>query len=143
MITVSEPPAGLVDLSPADALALLGSVQVGRVAFSHQALPAIRPVNHVLDDGDIVIRTHTGSALLHHALLSEVVAYEADQLDPETRSGWSVVVTGTATRVSHPDELARYKRLLTPWVDSGTDHVVRIRAEFVTGYRLVGRLPGG
>ncbi|MEV8018077.1 pyridoxamine 5'-phosphate oxidase family protein [Streptomyces sp. NPDC086554] len=127
----------MVELLRGEALALLASVQVGRVAFSHQALPAIRPVNHLVGEhGDIIIRTHTGAALLSRALLSEVVAYEADQFDPEIRTGWSVVVTGTATRVCDPMELAHYQAMLTPWVDSEADQLVRIRSDIVTGYRL-------
>ncbi|MFI6409925.1 pyridoxamine 5'-phosphate oxidase family protein [Streptomyces sp. NPDC050548] len=133
----------MVELGRDEALKLLAEAPLGRVVFSHQALPAIRPVNHLVEaNGDIVIRTHTGSALLGRAALSGVVAYEADDLDPATRTGWSVVVTGTASRVSDPAELARYQAALTPWVDTEMAHVVRIRADIVTGYRLVGREPG-
>ncbi|MFE0179117.1 pyridoxamine 5'-phosphate oxidase family protein [Streptomyces sp. NPDC059002] len=127
----------MVQLLPGEAMALLASVKLGRVAFSHQALPAIRPVNHLLDEhGDIIVRTHSGATLLNKALMSEVVAYEADDLDPDARTGWSVVVTGTATRVSDTAELARYEALLTPWVDREMDQVVRIRPDIVTGFRL-------
>ena len=66
-----------------------------------------------------------------------MVAYEADEIDPATRTGWSVVVTGTATRVADPAELARYQRLLTPWIDAAMRQLVRIRPEIVSGYRLV------
>lgn len=38
-------------------------------------------------------------------------------------------------------ELARYLTLLTPWGDTEMAYVVRIRAEVVTGYRLVGSEP--
>ncbi|WP_405959638.1 pyridoxamine 5'-phosphate oxidase family protein [Streptomyces sp. NBC_00024] len=58
-------------------------------------------------------------ALLGRAALSEVVAYEADDLDPVTRTGWSVVVTGTASRVLDPAELTRYQAALTSWVEGG------------------------
>ncbi|WP_326719024.1 MULTISPECIES: pyridoxamine 5'-phosphate oxidase family protein [unclassified Streptomyces] len=69
-----------------DALKLVGSVQLGRVAFLHQALPAIRPVSHIGDElGDIVIRTHTGADLLNFARSSEVVACAADEIDPVSR----------------------------------------------------------
>jgi len=135
------PSAHLVELSRDAALKLLGTVQLGRVSFTDQALPAIRPVNHIVDEGDIVVRTHGGSALLGRALLSEVVAYEADEIDPATRTGWSVVVTGTATRVADAAELARYRRLLTPWIDAEMGQVVRIRPEIVSGYRLVRATP--
>ncbi|MFF4508246.1 pyridoxamine 5'-phosphate oxidase family protein [Streptomyces sp. NPDC001401] len=66
------------------------------------------------------------------------MAYEADDLDPATRTGWSVVVTSAAGPVSDLAELARYLTQLTPWVDTEMQHVVRIRADIVTGYRLVG-----
>ncbi|MFI1336242.1 pyridoxamine 5'-phosphate oxidase family protein [Streptomyces sp. NPDC020845] len=111
-----------------------------RAAFprvTDQALPAIRPVDHIMNKGDIIVRTHGGSELLGHALLSEVVAYEADEIDLETRTGWSVVVTGTATRVTDAQELARYQKQLTPWIDARMEQVVRIRPEIVSGYRLV------
>ncbi|WP_405810248.1 pyridoxamine 5'-phosphate oxidase family protein [Streptomyces sp. NBC_00210] len=114
MTSCLRPGARMVELSREAALELLGRVPLGRVAFSYQALPAIRLVNHVVDAGSVVIRTHTGSALLSTARVSEVVAYEADQLDFDTRTGWSVVVTGTATHVSDPVELARYRALAHP-----------------------------
>ncbi|MET7702556.1 MULTISPECIES: pyridoxamine 5'-phosphate oxidase family protein [unclassified Streptomyces] len=130
------PQVRMVELGRHEALKLLGSAQLGRVAFTDQALPAIRPVNHVMDGDTIVIRTHSGSALLKRTLDSEVVAYEADLLDPAARTGWSVVVTGIATRVSDPDDLARYQALLVPWVDAEMGHVVCIQPDIVSGYRL-------
>ncbi|MET7380663.1 pyridoxamine 5'-phosphate oxidase family protein [Streptomyces sp. NPDC005526] len=126
----------MVELGREEALRLLASVPLGRVGFTQQALPAIRPVNHLVHDGEVVIRTHTGSALLKHSLTAEVVAYEADEIDPDTHTGWSVVVTGLATRVTDPDDLARYQGLLHPWVGTEMAHVVRIVPELVSGYRL-------
>lgn len=66
------------------------------------------------------------------------MVYEADRLDLETRTGWSVMVTGRACRVTDPLDVARYRKQLIPWVDMDTDmdHVIRISAEVVTGYRL-------
>ncbi|MFC5905881.1 pyridoxamine 5'-phosphate oxidase family protein [Streptacidiphilus monticola] len=124
------------ELSREEAWRLLGSVSYGRVVFSHRALPAIRPVNHLVDDGCVVIRTHRGAALLGPAQDRAVVAYEADALDPVARSGWSVVVTGVATLVTDPEELRRYQEALQPWMGGEMEHVVRIRADLVTGYRL-------
>ncbi|MGW0880131.1 pyridoxamine 5'-phosphate oxidase family protein [Streptomyces sp. NPDC002671] len=133
-----------IDLDRAEALRLLGSVRLGRVVFTRQALPTIRPVNHILDSGDIVIRTHEGAALTSHARQSDsagvVVAYEADAIDPDTHLGWSVVVTGYARLVTDPAELARIRGLLDPWVpQQGMDQAVRIRPELVSGVLLTGR----
>jgi nitroimidazol reductase NimA-like FMN-containing flavoprotein (pyridoxamine 5'-phosphate oxidase superfamily) len=128
--------ARMVELPAAEALRLLAGVVWGRVVFSHQALPAVRPVNHILDDGHIVIRAHSGAAVLDPAGSGAVVAYEADQLDETDRTGWSVIVTGTATLVRDPDQLARYERLLQPWMDGAMENVVRISPDIVTGFRL-------
>ncbi|MFD8259756.1 pyridoxamine 5'-phosphate oxidase family protein [Streptomyces griseoluteus] len=130
-----------VDLGHAEALRLLGSVSLGRIVFTRQALPTVRPVDHVLDDGDIVIRTPEGAALTSHAQEVEstgvVVAYEADAIDPDTHLGWSVVVTGYARLVTDPAELEHIRGLLRPWMSvEPTDQAVRIRPELVSGVLL-------
>ncbi|MER5379853.1 pyridoxamine 5'-phosphate oxidase family protein [Streptomyces sp. NPDC002688] len=129
-----------VELDGGEALRLLGSVSLGRIVFTRHALPAIRPVNHVLVDGDIVIRTQGDAALTRYTRQNEgegaVVAYEADDIDPDTHLGWSVVVTGYARLVTDPRELARYRTLLRPWVSRRMDHAVRISPDLITGVRL-------
>ncbi|WP_079062703.1 pyridoxamine 5'-phosphate oxidase family protein [Peterkaempfera griseoplana] len=124
------------ELSRDEALSLLGSASYGRVVFSHHALPAIRPVNHLVDGEHVVIRTHRGAALLGPAQDGAVVAYEADMLDPVRRRGWSVVVTGVATLVTDPAEQRRYREALPAWIGREMEHVVRISADLVTGYRI-------
>jgi len=140
-------PRSAIELDRAEALDLLASVTYGRVVFTVAALPAIRPVNHVVDDGEIVIRTRrlTGlSTALSNAMESDqrpdlVVAYEADQLDPVERVGWSVVVTGIAVPIIDPARLARLAGRLQPWVDSEMDAAIAITPDIVTGLRLVRR----
>jgi len=128
----------LSTISPDRCLALLGSVPFGRVVFTHRALPAIRPVNHIVDNGNIIIRSSLGSGITGAAGDGMVVAYEADAIDPDSRTGWSVVVTGRARLVEDPDDLARYEEILEPWVDGRMDCVVSIPTDLVTGYQLTG-----
>ncbi|KJY42777.1 pyridoxamine 5'-phosphate oxidase [Streptomyces sp. NRRL B-1568] len=136
-------PRRMVGVDPGEALELLKSVSFGRIVFTEQALPAIRPVNHVVDGGDIVIRTHGGAALASHALPpgeagagGVVVAYEADVIDPDTHLGWSVVATGYAHLVTDAEEVARYRAMLRPWVSGAKDFAVRIRPQQITAVRL-------
>jgi nitroimidazol reductase NimA-like FMN-containing flavoprotein (pyridoxamine 5'-phosphate oxidase superfamily) len=129
--------ARLSALSTEECMSRLASVPIGRVVFTHRALPAIRPVNHVVDDGNVIIRTDLGTAVGATAGRGTVIAYEADSIDPETRTGWSVVVTGAAQVVTASRDLARYRNLLHPWVDGEHDRVIRIPADLVTGYELV------
>jgi hypothetical protein len=103
----------IVDLGSDDALALLTGAPFGRVVFTHRALPMIRTVNHLVDNGEIVIRTRLGSSVTEAlaGLTSDttVVAYQADDIDAETRLGWSVVVTGIAQPIADPARIARYE----------------------------------
>jgi hypothetical protein len=138
-------PRRTVELDDGEALRLLGAVSLGRVVFTRHALPTVRPVNHVLVDGDIVIRTHGDPALVRYTRRSgtegAVVAYEADDIDPATHLGWSVVVTGYARLITDPRELDRYRALLRPWVTERTDHAVRIHPDLITGVRLTVHRP--
>ncbi|GLW15474.1 MULTISPECIES: pyridoxamine 5'-phosphate oxidase family protein [Streptomyces] len=128
------------ELDRAESLRLLGSVSLGRIVFTQDALPAIRPVNHLLHHGEVIIRTHEGAALAgltaHTEADGVVVAYEADAIDPATHCGWSVVVTGYCHLVTDPADLAHYEALLHPWTDHRMTHALRISPHLVTGVRL-------
>ncbi|MGW1605622.1 pyridoxamine 5'-phosphate oxidase family protein [Streptomyces eurythermus] len=133
-----EPSHRRVDLGQDEALRLLGSVSLGRVVFTRQALPAVRAVRHVLDSGDIVVLAHDAAALAPRAPRSGdagvIVAYEADAIDPDTHLGWSVVVTGYAHLVNDPAELGRLYGLSWPEAPmEGGEQAVRIHPELVTG----------
>lgn len=110
------------------------------IVFTRHALPTIRPVNHILDNGDVIIRTQEGTALTSHTRQAGdpgvVVAYEADAIGPDTHLGWSVVVIGYAHLVTDPADLARYQALLHPWVKQTMDYAVRIRPDLITGVLL-------
>ncbi|PXY28198.1 pyridoxamine 5'-phosphate oxidase family protein [Prauserella muralis] len=132
-------PRRMEQLSTEESLRLLGSVSFGRIAFSLHALPAIRPVNHLVDGGDVIIRSHSDSGMTNAA--GQVVAYEADRIGEEDHLGWSVIITGKAELVRDVEQLARYEGRLRPWVAVEMDAVIRIPPEFVTGYRLVNGTP--
>lgn len=134
-----EQPRPAVELAEDECWALLGSVPVGRVVFTMRALPAVRLVNHLTDGKTVVIRSHLGAAIVGHATVEgAVVCYEADELNRDRRTGWSVVVTGFAQLVREPAAVAHYRRLLEPWAEGQMDHVIAIRPQVVTGIRLVG-----
>ncbi|CAL9609088.1 pyridoxamine 5'-phosphate oxidase family protein [Streptomyces sp. enrichment culture] len=134
-------PRRMAHLGRAEALRLLGTVSLGRIVFTQQALPAIRPVNHLMDGDDIIVRLHDGATLASVVAPTDtdgvVVAYEADVIDPDTHLGWSVVVTGYAHRVTDDEELARFAARLRPWVGTPVANAaLRIRPDLVTGLRL-------
>ncbi|MEV6329950.1 pyridoxamine 5'-phosphate oxidase family protein [Streptomyces sp. NPDC051909] len=139
-------PRRMAPLPRAEALRLLGTVSLGRIIFTQHALPTARPVNHLMDGEDIVVRLHDGATLMSllapAAAPAVVVAYEADVIDPDTHIGWSVVVTGYAHRVTDDAELGRLAARLRPWVEHPVmNAAVRIRADLVTGMRLTAAEP--
>lgn len=131
--------AGL-EMLPFDAcVRLLASVPLGRVGFYADGELVILPVNHAMDGQDVVFRTARGSKL-DAAEEQDLVAFEADDYDPQNRSGWSVLVTGRAAAVYEEAEIKRLGRLgLRPWA-TAVEHPfwVRIRPTSVTGRRIPG-----
>ncbi|MFF3500512.1 pyridoxamine 5'-phosphate oxidase family protein [Streptomyces sp. NPDC003247] len=120
-----------------ECLRLLAEVPVGRVVYTRQALPAVLPVNFSLDtDASVLLSTSPGSDLVR-AVDGVVVAFEADEFDAATRSGWSVVVTGRATVVTDPAEQERLSQAgPTSWMPLHGTVFVRIESEMVTGREL-------
>jgi nitroimidazol reductase NimA-like FMN-containing flavoprotein (pyridoxamine 5'-phosphate oxidase superfamily) len=136
----------LAQLTRTTALDLLGSVPIGRLVFTRQTIPSIRPVNHLVEGESIIVRVSAGAAITAAAgegRSGVVVAYEADSLDPQTRLGWSVVVTGTARLLSDERGAARYRSRLESWLTGTRDDVIVITADVVTGYQLVAVEPTG
>ncbi|GAA1097400.1 pyridoxamine 5'-phosphate oxidase family protein [Kitasatospora arboriphila] len=125
------------ELSEAECRRLLGTVPVGRVVYTEHALPAVLPVAfEVAQDGRLVLALRADSTTAR-ALDGTVAAFQADVLDPETRSGWSVLVHGHAEVVR--DHLAQdglYDAGLRPWVGGPRPVYVALTPELVGGRRL-------
>ncbi|MQM26183.1 pyridoxamine 5'-phosphate oxidase family protein [Glycomyces albidus] len=127
-----------VELDPTLALSLLGHAEFGRIAFVADGVPTIRPLNHVVLDGRIIVFTrHTsalGRAVRHHAELQ--VAYQADEIEPHSRLGWSVLVTGIAVDISHDRHGGQLGLQVESWMKYPLDMVIAIDPQEVTGRRL-------
>jgi uncharacterized protein len=131
--------AGLEVLPFDSCLSLLAAVAVGRVGFVAGGEVVVLPVNFVVDGQNVVFRTASGSKLAS-AEDGSVVAFEADNYDDITRSGWSVMVTGRAEVVEDDAEIGRLSQLgLFSWA-SALDRPfwIRIRPTSVTGRRTPG-----
>ncbi|MGJ5830674.1 pyridoxamine 5'-phosphate oxidase family protein [Streptomyces ossamyceticus] len=120
-----------------ECLRLLAKVPVGRVVYTRRALPAVLPVNFALDSDDAVLLCTSAGSDLVRAIDGVVVAFEGDEFDPATRSGWSVVVTGRADVVTDPAEHERLSRSgPASWMPVRNEVFVRIAPEMVTGREL-------
>jgi len=129
-------------LDDAECMALMGSRPVGRIVFTENALPAVRLVNFVLHKDTVVIRTAPGSKL-DAALRGAIVAFETDDYDPETCTGWSVTAIGEARAVRDDADVARLATLpLSPWAPGRRDRFISIACRRISGRRLAPAAPG-
>lgn len=130
--------SGMGVLSHAECWDRLRAARVGRLAFVNQDDPVILPVNHAVDGDTIVFRTARGSKLLAGDAGLRV-AFEIDGFDAERRSGWSVLVRGTALTIEDAETAARLDRLgVWPWADLvDRPYWVRISVHSVTGRQTV------
>jgi hypothetical protein len=115
-------------------LALLGTARLGRVIFTHRAMPAVRPVRFTVVDDAVVFAVPAGSPLYAGAR-DAVVAFEADELAADLGAGWYVSLLGRATEagaVDFGDPACRCPASARPG-----RRFLRIPAETISGHRIV------
>jgi uncharacterized protein len=135
--------AGLEILPYDECLRLLGTVPVGRVSFFSDGEIVVLPVNYVMDGQDPVFHTARGSKL-SAAEGQNVVAFEADEYDERTKSGWSVLVNGRAFAIYEDTEIRRLNALdLHSWATTADRPFwIRIRPASVSGRQTPADGPG-
>ena len=127
---------GLEVLDPAECRRLLASRSLGRISVSSGALPVILPVNYLLLDDEIVLRTRRGTRLAA-ATRHAIVAFEVDDIDDDTGTGWSVMVQGIARELAESPGLRVARAAdLARWIDPGDSRHVGISLDVVTGRRI-------
>ncbi|MCC3767649.1 pyridoxamine 5'-phosphate oxidase family protein [Streptomyces sp. UNOC14_S4] len=111
----------------------LGTHGIGRLGLSTEAGPVVLPVNFLVDGCAVVYRTeHGGPAAVAAGTL---VAFEADHIDEQLSSGWSVLVTGAAEHVTDPGTIRSLSERpgARPWAGGKRDLWVRVVPGEVSG----------
>lgn len=125
---------GLEILTEEQCVALVAGEEVGHVALSIEAMPAVFPVNYRMVGADIVFRT--GDGLKRRAILGgSVLGFEVDHIDREFRTGWSVLMVGLAHEIDLTDPVLDGLEL-SPWADGERSRVIRLHPEFISGRRI-------
>jgi nitroimidazol reductase NimA-like FMN-containing flavoprotein (pyridoxamine 5'-phosphate oxidase superfamily) len=131
------------DLTAEVCMTLLGRESVGRLAFVDSEGPVAVPVNFGLAGERILFRLEHDSHL--RASVDAPVAFEVDHTDPDTGSGWSVLVRGDAAEVDL-DHVPELLKLMAgpprPWAEGVHNVWVSITPRKVTGRRLTTRALG-
>ena len=129
-------PGRLTEMPAGECHDLMGSTSVGRVALVDEDGPVVLPVNYVLDGDTVLFRTSPANSIARH-LDDTKVAFEVDEFDDYTQSGWSVVVRGVASFVP-ADELPQDEKARPcPWADGVRTLFVRVTPLSVSGRRLM------
>jgi hypothetical protein len=141
--TDAERLTGVVEeLDHAECVAALRRASFGRIAVSQDALPLILPVNFAYDETHIVFRTRAGG-ILDRACRNTIVAFEIDDFDIASGSGWSVSVVGVAN-VLHRGEWLRALELGLISAGAGEGSVfVAIKPGVMTGRRVAAKPAAG
>ena len=128
---------GMAVMTRQECMARLGRSGTGRVAVTVGALPAVFPVNYAIEDDYVYYRTAAGTKL-EAASNNSIVAFQIDDIDPASQTGWSVLVVGPSSVVTDADSLERLADLPLPrWIAGGPQTLVGIRAELVSGRKIL------
>jgi uncharacterized protein len=127
---------GIEVLSFLDCEQLLEAGAIGRMAMVVRGEPAVMPVNYRYVDGCVVFRSAAGEKT-DTASMERPVAFEIDEWDLDTRSGWSVLVKGMAQLMDSEDPMAVAAASLRPWATATERNIwVRIVPNEITGRRI-------
>ena len=127
-------------LDEAECMELLASGRVGRLVFNSRYGLTALPVVYKIDGASLVLGTwnpvfdedlRTG---IEHA--DYQVAVEADQINPEAREGWVVLVRGAAHHLDTEAERAPFIEAgLEPWLEGVPAHLIQVEPTTIFGVR--------
>lgn len=130
--------SGLERLPREECLELLASQDVGRLVVTDGGRPLVFPVNYAMDGDAPVFRTAPGTKLWASA--RSPVAFEVDEIDRDSRTGWSVIVHGVAQEVTAFDRSDLQGRVyglpVHPWAEGDKPVFVRVAPTLITGRRI-------
>ena len=132
--TSGSPQRRFSSLPATECMSLLRSASIGRVGWNTVEGPQILPVTYALREGTIVFRTAPYGALSELRNVRQV-AFEVDEFDVATRTGWSVLVQGWAKAATNPDELSALwqQQDPIPWATGARTLFITISVDRVSG----------
>lgn len=127
--------AKLEELTDEESWRLASEIQVSRIGWTGPNGPVVLPVNHIVHEDAVWIRTSAHSAMAEQVDES-AVALLVDELDPNTHAGWSVQFKGRAEILYREDQVPDAVKSLHSWPGGHRPLWVHLHPEEVTGRRL-------
>jgi nitroimidazol reductase NimA-like FMN-containing flavoprotein (pyridoxamine 5'-phosphate oxidase superfamily) len=136
---LAENPELLREIEPSRCLHLLESVSYGRLATVDAGEPVLVVVNHIVDAGDIYLRTRPEARLARLTEGGRVAnaVFEVDSAHAAGQSAWSVMARGRLSREHGEKRSAGLRSRLTAWAQGERDVVLHLQVQELTG-RAVG-----
>ena len=124
----------IVEMTEAECWQTLERERFGRLAVAVGGDPDIFPINFIVDDGVLLMRTAPGTKLTE-LVINAAVAVETDgQADTQA---WSVILKGRARMVdSFSETYADDAKALETWLPSDKPIYVEIAARSLSGRRF-------
>jgi uncharacterized protein len=115
---------------------LLGSSNIGRLAYCTDSGPRVVPINYTMVSEALVFRTGMDSEASGY-LINRPIAFEVDQVDEFLQTGWSVLVVGNAGLMDERSlRLLDLQQSPQPWPEGRRALVVQLPLTTVTGRRV-------
>ena len=129
-------------LDEAECMELLSAERIGRLVYDSRFGLIALPVQYKTYEGSIVFHTYRATFTeddlrtgIDHAEYR--VAVEVDQVDPDVREAWFVLVSGTAHHVDAEAERASIASLgIEPWVEDEPEHFIKVIPVHIFGQRI-------
>ncbi|NYI78656.1 pyridoxamine 5'-phosphate oxidase family protein [Nocardioides panzhihuensis] len=128
--------AQLEELTVEESWRLAADIQISRIGWNGPRGPVVLPVNHVVHEKAVWIRTSAHSSMAEQ-IDESAVALLVDDLDPDTHVGWSAQFKGHAEILYNEDQIPETVKHLQAWPAGPRPLWVRLRPKEVTGRRLV------
>ncbi len=129
------PMAQLVEIGESECWDLLRSHSISRVAWAGSDGPLVLPLNYVVHEGALWLRTSAHSTLSQE-IDDAPVAILVDEFDADTQVGWSVQVRGTAQMHYSSEEVPNPVRTLRTWAEGARPLWISVTPTSINGRRL-------
>lgn len=127
--------AHLQELSVEECWELAPGNGLARIGWNAPGGPVVIPVNHVVRDDTVWIRTSAHSQLAEQVDESQV-AVLVDEIDSETHVGWSVQFKGRAAVLYREEQVPPEVLTLRPWPAEPRPLWIKLAPTEVNGRRL-------
>ena len=128
----------LVPIAETECWELLDTTTIGRLAFATDDGIVILPINFLVYEERIYVRTEPGSTIAALADGNDDVAFEVDYHDGWNQWGWNVLVRVAAEEAGtlEGERAITSSGRLGPWAPGNRSLVIRLTPQTVSGRRV-------